>query len=280
LIVFWYRPIRLGRLSANQIANILDDIPSDSDISGLSDDSNNDESFRPRGELASSNSEDEPEDVEDMGPVCDVLGPYGDVQDGLLPDLEDASAPVLPHIPADAQAVKRRTLVQREWYKADLPLQEMPASSVNPRDIADGENEVGIFLKLFGSNNITLLTTQTNMVRSQTSINRNKPAPAISETEIWQAIGILMYMSIVSMPNIRLFWRNSLRNNMVAVVMSRDCFLMIVSYFHLSDTSLQPGRDSPAYDRLFKVELFLFVLAVFLYHIMVLLLCFSTLLYI
>jgi hypothetical protein len=116
----------------------------------------------------------------------------------------------------------------------------MPASSVNPRDIADGENEVEIFLKRFGSNNITLLTTQTNMVRSQTSINRNKPAPAISETEIRQGIGILMYMSIVSMLNIRLFWRNSLHNNMVADVMSRDRFLMIVSYFHLSDTSLQP----------------------------------------
>jgi hypothetical protein len=211
--------------------------------------------------VASSSSEDEPEDVEDMGPVCEVLGPYGDVQDGLLPDLEDASAPVLPHVPADAQAVKRRKvtgkkIVQREWYKADLPLQEMPSSSVNPRDIADGENEVEIFLKLFGSNNIALLTTQTNMVRSQASINRNKPSPAISETEIRQAIGILMYMSIVSMPNIRLFWRNSLRNNMVADVMSRDRFLMIVSYFHLSDSSLQPGRDSPAYDRLFKVELF------------------------
>ncbi len=121
--------------------------------------------------MASSNSEDEPEEVEDMGLVCDVLGPYRDVQDGLLPDLEDASAPVLPHVPANAPAVKRqkvtgKRIVQREWYKADLPLQEMPASSVNPRDIADGENEVEIFLKLFGGNNITLLTTQTNMVRS------------------------------------------------------------------------------------------------------------------
>jgi hypothetical protein len=75
LIVFWSRPIRSGRLSANQIANILDDILSDSDISGISDDSDNYESFRPRGEVASSSSEDEPEDVEDMGPVCDVLGP-------------------------------------------------------------------------------------------------------------------------------------------------------------------------------------------------------------
>jgi hypothetical protein len=46
-----------------------------------------------------------------------------------------------------------------------------------------------------------------------------------------------MYMSIVSMLNIRLFWRNSLHNNMVADVMSRDRFLMIVSYFHLLDTS-------------------------------------------
>jgi hypothetical protein len=114
-----------------------------------------------------------------------------------------------------------------------------------------------IFLKLFGCNNINLLTTQTNMVRVQASISRNRPIPSITEKEIRQALGILMYMSVVAMPNLRLYWKSSLRNEMVAGVMTRDRFEQIVSCFHLSDNSLQPGRDSPAYDRLYKVDFYI-----------------------
>ncbi len=240
--------------------DILADIPSDSDVSGVDDDSDLDETFRPRGEEASSDSEDEVENVTDL---VEVPGPYEDVQDDDPGPYGDASAAVLPHVPDDAQAVKRRRVsgkkvTQREWFHADLPVQEMPASTVTPRGIADSDNEVQMFMKLFGSNNISLLTTQTNLVRVQNSISRNKPVPPISEREIRQAIGILMYMSVVSMPNIRLYWKNNLRNEMVAGVMSRDRFLLIVACLHLSDNSLQPGRDSPAYDRLYKVQIFVY----------------------
>jgi hypothetical protein len=175
---FFSRPLRTSRLSANQIVDILDDIPSDSDISDVVNDSDVDETFRPRGDEAPSSSEDEPEDVEDVG---DVPGPFGDAQDGLLPDIDGGSVPLLPHIPADAQAKRRRVsgkrVVQREWLQADLPVQEMPPSIIFPRGIQKSENEVQTFLKLFGSNNLDLLTFQTNMVRAQTSINKNKPSP-------------------------------------------------------------------------------------------------------
>lgn len=196
-----------------------------------------------------------------MGDVGDVLGSLDDVQDGFLPDPDNAAVPVLPHIPVDAQVKKRKLSgkrsVQREWLKADLPPQEMPASEVKPRGIENSDNEVMIFLKLFGCNNINLLTTQTNMVRVQASISRNRPIPSITEKEIRQALGILMYMSVVAMPNLRLYWKSSLRNEMVAGVMTRDRFEQIVSCFHLSDNSLQPGRDSPAYDRLYKVDFYI-----------------------
>ncbi len=148
-----------------------------------------------------------------------------------------------------------KRIVQREWSKSDLPAQEIPASIVIPRGISDSDNKVEIFMKLFGNNNITLLTTQTILVRKMATIDRNMPIPPISEKEIRQAIGILMYMSVVSMPNIRLYWKNNRRNEMVAGVMSRDRFEQIVSFFNLSDSSLQPACDSPEYDRLFKVKL-------------------------
>ena len=70
-----------------------------------------------------------------------------------------------------------------------------------------------------------------------------------------------MYMSIVHLPNIRLYWRASLRNEMVAGVMTRDRFEMIISCLHLSDNNLQPGPDSPVYDRLYKIREFVTNLA-------------------
>jgi hypothetical protein len=143
-------------------------------------------------------------------------------------------------------------------FQAGLPVQETPASTVTPRGIGDSDNKVQMFTKLFSSNNISLLTTQTNIVRVKNSISRNKPVPPIGEREIRQTIGILMYMSVISMPNIRLYWKNNLCNNMVAGVMSRDCFLLCIACFHLSDNPLQPGRDSPACDRLYKVQIFVY----------------------
>ncbi len=66
-----------------------------------------------------------------------------------------------------------------------------------------------------------------------------------------------MYVSVVSMPNIRLFWSLSLRHETIAGVMSRNRFEQIITFLHLSDNNLQPVRGSPAYDRLYKVRQFL-----------------------
>ena len=152
-------------------------------------------------------------------------------------------------------------VVDRNWLEEDLPPQEMPDSKVRPLHLEDCDTEVKFFLKMFGSNNLELLTVQSNLQRAKTAIEKNKNIPAFSEKEIRQCIGILMYMSIVHLPNIRLYWRASLRNEMVAGVMTRDRFEMIISCLHLSDNNLQPGPDSPVYDRLYKIREFVTNLA-------------------
>ena len=146
--------------------------------------------------------------------------------------------------------------IDRNWSEDDLPPQEMPESKLRPVDLDDCDLDVKYFLKMFGNNNLELLTVQSNLQRAKTAIEKNKNIPAFSEKEVSQCLGILMYMSIVSLPNIRLYWRASLRNDMVANVMSRDRFEQIVSSLHLSDNDLQPARDSPVYDRLYKVREF------------------------
>ena len=114
-----------------------------------------------------------------------------------------------------------------------------------------------MFLEMMGSDNIDLITTQTNLKRTKLAIEKNRPIPAITGREIRQWLGILMYMSVVSMPATHLHWNRSVRNEAVAGVMTRDRFREISSVIHLSDNDLQPERNTPGYDRLFKVRQFL-----------------------
>ena len=64
------RRLRLNHSQISQALEALEDIPSDSYISGLSDDSDLDESFVPRGEeVVSSSDEDDEEAGEENGAI-------------------------------------------------------------------------------------------------------------------------------------------------------------------------------------------------------------------
>ena len=130
----------------------------------------------------------------------------------------------------------------------------MPVSTPKPKGLEGCRHDVDYFLKLFGNNNLALLTEQTNIFRTQEMIQKNKNIPAVTEQEIRQIVGILLYMSVVSMPSLRLYWRRSLRNDMVANVMTRNRFQQVLGLLHLSDNTRQPARDAPDFDRLYKVR--------------------------
>jgi len=65
---FSYRSRSSGNLNIRQIQQaLLEDIPSDSDISGLSDDSENDESYVPKNRVGDDSSDDDQEVDEQLG---------------------------------------------------------------------------------------------------------------------------------------------------------------------------------------------------------------------
>ena len=101
-------------------------------------------------------------------------------------------------------------------------------------------NPVQFFLQLFGTDTIQLITEQTNICRAAEEIARNKPILPILQSEIRQVLGILMYMSVVSLPIIKHYWNRTLRIEAVAETMLRDRFLTINRLLHLSNNNLQP----------------------------------------
>ncbi len=240
--------------TASDIRQALDDVPSGSDISGIDSDSGDDETYVPRVMAESSSDDDDDVLQDDVRLLQAVVGGGGDNLEDELPDLDDVPAGPSAVQPAPA---KRRRVVRerpvRNWVRQDLPPQEMPTSELKPKGLEDCTTDVQFFIKMFGMNNFDLLTKQSNLVRVMKTIDRNKPAPEITEKEIRQVIGIVMYMSVVTLPNIKLYWSAGLKNQMVSGVMTRDRFTFIMSCLHLSDNTLQPASTSPAFDRLYKV---------------------------
>jgi hypothetical protein len=251
---FIYRSSRSVRFTSEAILQALDDIPSDSDISGAEDDSFDDETYVPREEVDDREEDDDIPDLVDRGVEMDIVEAGGGTDEEELPDLDVSAVCNAAGPPAKRRRASCKERKEWVWQERDLEAREMPINKVKPKNLQGCTLDVHYFMKLFGRENITLLTVQTNIVRVEMDIKKNRAVPPISETEIRQVIGILMYVSVVSMPHIRLFWSLSLRHAAVANVMKRKRFEQIISFLHLSDNNLQPARGSPAYDRLYKVR--------------------------
>ena len=118
---------------------------------------------------------------------------------------------------------KKKTRQERKiwnWAKGDLDPKEMPTNNIRRKNLEDCSFPVDIFLKMFGFDNLRLLTEQTNIQRAK----EYSHVPPISLGEIRETLGILMYMSVVKMPNIYLFWKKSMNIVAVSRVMSRNRF--------------------------------------------------------
>ncbi|KAH1021503.1 hypothetical protein HUJ04_011009 [Dendroctonus ponderosae] len=65
------------------------------------------------------------------------------------------------------------------------------------------------------------------------------------------------------MPSYRDYWssRPELRDPLISSAMVRDGFSWILANIHLNDNSVQPGRDSPNYDKLYKLRPLLDILS-------------------
>ena len=50
-------------------------------------------------------------------------------------------------------------------------------------------------------------------------------------------MGILLYMSVMTLLSLRLYWRRSLLNDVVANVMIRNWFKHVLDLVHLSDNT-------------------------------------------
>lgn len=72
--------------------------------------------------------------------------------------------------------------------------------------------------------------------------------------EIRRFFGVLLYLGVIQVPNLRMAWMPNFRLSAVADSLSRARFEKIKESFHINDNTQQPERGSPNYDKLYKIR--------------------------
>ena len=106
------------------------------------------------------------------------------------------------------------------------------------------------FKQFFDDDLIKHTADQTNLYSVQCtgkSIN-------VDENEIEQYFGILPLMSVIKLPQVRMYWSEETRILRIADMMSINCFEKVRQYFHCNDNSSCPSKSRQNYDELFKVR--------------------------
>ena len=102
---------------------------------------------------------------------------------------------------------------------------------------------------------ISLIVFQTNLYATQ----KGERYILTTEKEIRTFIGINFIMGINKLPSYRDYWSTVpyLRNEYICRLMTVNRFGWLLSHIHLNDNSIIPARNSPNFDKLYKLRPFL-----------------------
>nr|CAH7713898.1 unnamed protein product [Callosobruchus chinensis] len=117
------------------------------------------------------------------------------------------------------------------------------------------ETPTDIFLQLFPESLIESIVFQTNLYALQKH-GKTSAFKATSKEEMGAFLAVNLLMGIKKLPSYRDYWssRPELRDLFISQTLSRDRFIWLHGHFHLNDNSVIPSRESPNYDKLYKVR--------------------------
>ena len=75
-----------------------------------------------------------------------------------------------------------------------------------------------------------------------------------NEEEMSAFLGTILFMGLVKLPTYQLYWANNWMLDIGMKVISRDRFLSILSFLHCANNEEMPRRDTPNFDKIFKIR--------------------------
>lgn len=141
------------------------------------------------------------------------------------------------------------------WKNKHLQLNDeqlrFHGSTALPIELLELDTPYQIFSFLFGDDIIDLIRDETNLYSVQK--DASKPVNVTSQ-EIRQFIGIVYYMSIIHMPNVRSYWSDSIGFVPIKEIMTSKRFEQLRQMLHFNDNSKMLPYQHEDSDRLYKIR--------------------------
>lgn len=141
------------------------------------------------------------------------------------------------------------------WKTKSLELNEdqmrFRGSSNLPSEMLELETPYQVFSYLFTDDIVDLIRDETNLY----SVQKDASKPInVSSQEIRQFIGIIFFMSIVHMPNVRMYWSEKYGYNHIREAMTLKRFELLRQTLHFNDNSKMIPYGQQNSDRLYKIR--------------------------
>ena len=138
------------------------------------------------------------------------------------------------------------------WTKRDLSrdLPDVPDTFL-PTKITSNSSPIDCIRQFFDNEFIDLMVQQSNLYATQQNIRLSSQ---ITESDIWKFIGGLLYMSCISLPRVKDYWKHSIRQPILADAVPRDRFLETMRVLHFNYSALEPGKNSGNFDKIYKIR--------------------------
>ena len=182
--------------------------------------------------------------------------PGGDDDDTHSDDDDDENNPHDDYVLPDFDWVD----ADDEYQNQHIPFTGTPGIQVDTENFRPVD-----YFKLFMNDDIlNHITAQTNLFAEQYIRNHN-PLPPHSDCHMWtptnpremtQFLGLLLLMGIMKKPTIDMYWSTDILYStpLFAQTMTRLRFRLLLRFLHFNDNTMEPDRNDPQRDRLFKVR--------------------------
>ena len=190
---------------------------------------------------------DENDFILDIPPISFVEDADDDVDS--FEDITDAPE---PHSYIAPTPQNLRNII---WKKSSLNtpenITEFQGNSELNAELLNLESPYEFFQYFFSKELLEFISNQSNLY----AVQKNPERPvSLNETDIKQYIGIMFYMSLVRMPNVRSYWNSDLEFTKISQVMTSKRFEKIRELLHFNNNDDFKPPSHLDHDRLFKIR--------------------------
>ncbi|KAJ0177483.1 hypothetical protein K1T71_007492 [Dendrolimus kikuchii] len=160
--------------------------------------------------------------------------------------------------PSTSQASRRATMRGLVWKVKKIVLNSdqtaFHGDTAYPPELKD-EATTGtpysIFSHFITSEIVQRIVEESNLY----SVQKNVTKPLnLSETELRKFMAILIYMSVIKYPNVRLYWSNTVGFQPIKDIMTVNRFETIRRFLHFNNNEKHLPKEHPQHDRLHKIR--------------------------